>query len=957
MSYLDGLEYDFVLGDLSVVHEFDMSNFIMNAKTSLQNTNVKFDARLKFDYYASILEKAIQSLYVIKLDKASIRAFLSKFQTLDKVDRASTALMTRDLNYKDEIIEFRPQFLTQYCNMVQTVINKVLNGESSVNDVGQFLSEELPLKVKKQVVKTTLPYEVKPKDLIQDHSVPMVEVNTTFVKEKLIPFVLRYDEIKEEVIAEANSVLSTIKDTETTIKAMYMTVNSLKEKNLDSVKNADLNMVTYNAVRGILSVISFITYMMIRKINTVSDTIMACNRTYIDILNVYAVEQALNPIGGNSIAVPVNGELPSDYIVPTDTFSVADDFLKGDSDAFTLKAERIYNFHAALPNAKDIEHPDTGMDKVVADINANNAMYDAINSMFAEISRGLDTLGLEANGMLLIYDDMIKKSGFGIVLRERFQNTLNDILDVSTYGGNLNDLDSGLVNWMTYKACLDEVKLFGDRVKVSAKLCHEAFDKLMMLKNRFDRNINGEFADVEGINQLKVFLKTLYEQYVELTNITTENLMKRLNMLGEELSKMDTNLMNPEDNIAPDVIPEVHANLDLAESSVIDDTINLYHNEMIALKDQYVREMQSLITGKNVVTEAPVPGASPVTQKSPVVGNGNNNQQQNKPGQPNAQNDKSKVTVQDNNPEANAKGGAGSLPKKIGERFTARLEKFRLTADRQSKKNDPWLKANEEGLTSRSYTNVTINIPPYDNVPVQNIVENCNKVASNIKTLNPMSVQAIQTKLDMYRKIFPFVSGITDTAPLQSQFTKELSGTDENLSTIAISNGVLEQKIRGEYIPYCKQYYSNTVPNTVRNITSIAQAFDALLDEFQKDNANVPMMNVSAPSAQGTPAPSQNTAQESVSLLYEADQNQNGTKDASVGQKLNWIKDAIEQFANQVIFVLQNRTNAYFKVLSSLAPAPAVKPVKAETQKVPQNNAENNFAENPAETQQAEQQA
>ena len=959
MDYVSGLEHEYVLGDMQVFHEFDVSQFLTNAKTVIQNATVPFDMSLKFNYHTSMLEKAIQNLETIKLDKASIRAFLSKYESYEKVENAH--ITTRDLDYKKAIIEFRPQYLSQYVTMVQDVLNKVINNTTDTSDIAAFLTGELPLKVKKQVVKTILPYDVRPKDILKSEEVVnMVPVDTMFIKEKLLPFVMKYDHIKEEVLGEANAVYNSIRESEQTIKAMLLAINTLKKENkLDKLMDAKVNQATYNAVRGMMDVISYVTYMMIREINTVTSTILSCNTLYMKIMNVYAVEYVGNVNGGLNVAVNADADVPVDYIVNTDTHSLVDDMVQGDSKAFEIKANRLYEYHASIFDLSLINNPDTG--DISDESTYDKTKYSDVSDMFREISDGLNDFSMQGEDYIIVVDDVIEKGGFGVVLSERFRTTLDTIDDVTDYDNKVNAVGSGLVNYVVYKTCMDELKDFGENMQLIANQCKEAFDKLLLLKRRYDLNINGEFKDLEAVNQIKIFFETLREQFIEVVKIVTEKFMSRLNKIGENLVAMDNNLAEQREQL--DDVIDTGESVFEDLSDIYEDVESLYAEELKNLQIAYETAKAKIRYNQDVVfVEAPVPGQGAVQgavvqqvqqpQGQQPQGQLGANQQQNKSAT-------SKVTIQDNNPDAKKQSTA--MPKKLGEKFIARLTKYEEVGKRQAAKNVDWLNNNEEGLLSRSYTNVTINIPPYDNVPLKDIPENCNKVASNIKTLNPQALQTINSRGDLYRRIFPFITGITDGAPLKNQFMKEISGCDDNLSPVAISNNELKQKIAGEYIPSAKLYYAQVMDSVVKTLTSVAQSYDALLDAFGKvvetQVGVVPTTPTNATANAKPAAPQQVNASADVyptdiSIFTEANQ-PNANTAASAGQKLTWLKDAIEQFASSVISVLQNRINSYFKVLSSLAPTPPVKPVKPESQE-PQNQAQTQAQ---AQTQQAQAQA
>ena len=146
MPYLSGIEEDFVLDDLKVFREFDISHFISNAKTAISGKAeiVKLDS--KFDYYTSTLERAINTFQNIVVDSEKVRKCLSEITDID-----SFKLMMNDINSVD-VISIRPQYIGQYTTLVGEAIDKVLKGVATLDDNVGFLSGEYPLRVRRQVV-------------------------------------------------------------------------------------------------------------------------------------------------------------------------------------------------------------------------------------------------------------------------------------------------------------------------------------------------------------------------------------------------------------------------------------------------------------------------------------------------------------------------------------------------------------------------------------------------------------------------------------------------------------------------------------------------------------------------------------------------------------------------------------------------------------------------------------
>lgn len=881
MSYLKSLEREYAMGDTQLFNEFDTSHFISNAKSAITNKVEAVNMNMKFDYYTSMLKKAIQSFSTIKLDKELIRDFLMKFDSLAKLDNTNT--MVRDIEYTD-VISFKPQYLAQYVTMVQVAIDRAIRGEISQEEIVRYISGEIPEKVERQVVKTTLTYGLQSKDLVKIDSTKYVKADTAYVKGKVIPFVTKYEQIKNEAITEANSVMNAINETEETVKAIITTIEKIKASgNVDGTKIQLLNQISYNAIRGIIEVISYVSFMLIRKLNTVSSNIIACNDLYIDISNMYA-DSTMESAFDNTI-------------FNTDIKSLAEGLMNGKTTAYGSLAKNIYDFHAILPDASNIDDPvkDNQVNMEVDQHNYDKTAYENIIKSYLEISVGLDIIAVEADEYLLIYDDIIKKSGFSLILEERFQNELRDIQTVSD-----NSLD--LVR------LLAEVKDFENNMTAIANVIYETYNKLKHLQNRYASNTNGEYSDFETINELKIFLGGLEEQYKAMTEKVASACYDRIKDLGVKINNAKNN-----SNIKIDVNTiqiETSSNLDFSEAfidyndimfdSIMESYEEEHKNYFNALQRSYFAEKELVLRGVTAIFEADEPNANTATQ---------NNTQQNTTNTSTNTNS-TKVTVQDNSEQA--KGVLGKLTSKVSEFIRNTVDRFLEFIEKSAKKNLKWLQDNKDELINRSYNNVTVNILPYQNIPSKQITDDILKVQNNVKMITSQSLQSITNKDALYSKLFPFISNLKEAnGPLADQIKKYYKVGNGELQVKPISNGELKTEITTVMIPFCEEYlggYKNTLD---QNLSSLGKALDDTIASY----------NTTATT-------------ESVSIFIEAEE----TTGNNIKDKVDWMKESVKYFSGSVLNAVRDRNVDYLKVLSSLVPKTPAKPVTSNNDQANQTN-------------------
>lgn len=883
MSFLRGIEEELVRGDLEVFHEFDASHFISNAKSAITGKAETVNLKIKLTHYGDMVEKAMNNFVNIKLDKNALRTFVELSKDVN-IENAS--IFVNGLEDVNDIM-LRPQYLDQYTKIVMEAMDKVSKGEiTSESEIVQMLMGNMPMKVQKQVVRTSLPYGVTTKSLIKTSTNKLVKVDNKYVSTVALPFVEKYDTLKDEVTTEVSNTLAAIRETSEKVTAMVKVMNNIKtsQSNLPVERLRLLDQVYYNAARGIIEVISFVSFMCIRKMNMMSSNVVSCNKLYTDMMNFYSSGKHREHLTSEAVT-------DDRFVTNLDNASMADELIKGHVDAFHALANNIYELHMGIPkvnvgvtpdNVDDYEEPgQTTVDVMMDEQEYDDEIYQDIAKTYIEISNGIDRLARRSDDYMMIFDDIINYAGFTLRLEDRFRNEINKIEDLSLYRGALN-ISGGNPNTEVYKRMLAEVKAFPDNMQKIADNALETITKINALNDRYINNINGEFKDLETVNELKIFMKDLIVQYRAYSEIVVSKMMLRLKEIGEmitELSSIIYGEREPEISTYPvptDVINYTESVFDSIVEEIEQQNARIFES----LQLEYYTEKERALKGVNVVFEDE--NASQPTQTTANT----------------------KVTIQDNNVENKQTPSQANISK-IGEWFRNVIEQFMNMFNKESKKNADWLRNNKEGLLNRSYNNVTINILPYKNVAPEVITGDIGKLTNIINGLSPAVVAGFKTKEDMYKKVFPFIQGGVNTAnPLKDQFVKYYKVGSAELAVGPIANGELKSEITSVIIPYCESYYNGYINDVQNGLNTLTSAVDSLCDKF----------------ASGTTT-------ESVSI-FEADENQNASKEPSMTEKAAWLKEGIKYFEGSILNAVRDRKNDYFKVLSSLAPKAPVKPTQ-----------------------------
>lgn len=274
MSIFNDFEREYIRDTHLLLESFDISNFISNAKSNLSGKFETLKVNWKIDYYTHILEKSIENFSGININKVAINDFINAYNKSNKVP-----IKIEDIS-ESNVSVIKPQYISQYVVLIQKLLDKVREGNIDHSDITKFISPDIPNKIKRQTVKTTLD-SLTVQDVIKETTPNIITVDEDYINCNILPFITNFDTKKKTLLVEANAVLNTIKETELSIKDITETLNALKSsESIDSLNIKYLNYIYYESIRGLFDVLSYVVFMEIRKLNAFSNNVLTCNKLY-----------------------------------------------------------------------------------------------------------------------------------------------------------------------------------------------------------------------------------------------------------------------------------------------------------------------------------------------------------------------------------------------------------------------------------------------------------------------------------------------------------------------------------------------------------------------------------------------------------------------------------------------------------------------------------------------------
>lgn len=858
-------EHKFALGNLNVIHEFDKKSFLANAASYLNESTGEIN--FKTSYYSKTIAETIQGLKDITLDKEAVREF-SKISLMNQ-----TLTPIRPIDYSDVTV-INTDMLIDYSEKFKELIDSKINGKDVSRDA--IIS---PINVKKSIVKTTLDYKKPLTDIVSGRDdVKKIIPDAKYITSTVIPFVNGFEKTRTNLATEGKNILTAITTVESDIEKTIARVNNLP--NSDQM----VRYIEYNGIYNIIDIISYVTYMYVRKVNNFRTNVLNCNRLYTDIVN------------GNNLSIneyTTVGDCLNDGVISTTPANLGFNMLQGNVGAYEILANKIYELYSGKNKVDEIDDVVRLGDDVPNHIDGqytqgevayNRDIYDDIKKVFIGIGQGLYNICQVPDGLMVRKDDLIGDSGFKLALKDKFRSKLSSIDDISKIQ-YANITNRGSIDLANIDELLSEVK---DYARNMIEIAGEAINAHAILEEiieRFDYNINNEFKNVDAVKELEEWAKMFNDEYIEFVNDIAGRFMNRLANIAIVMKKIDTQItpIGEPSNIVSQAFKmlDVTDYLELATESSLDYNSYLNHLEFEAMEIAYQSLRIKKDIGYNLIFEAEGDEAEKPNEKAKFLGD---------------------IKANTGNAIEKLKSMISQWFDKLTNVFTDSINKL---ANSDSVKN---INANANKIVSLDYNTIpAVEIYPYNNIAPGTVIDNLNKLRNNIKAMNPQVIQNIQSENDLYAKLFPFIDGFNSQGDLTGQslwFNK--TGNANPTQVKSYQGDELKGFVQNDMIPFVRDY-TTTYHNTLKSTMS------AIKDDLSQ---TIGQYKTTPEPSNGTPQTT--TQQANESALFEADEPNKNTQ-TSMSHKANWMNKAVQVYCGSVMNAIRDRHNDYVKVLSRLA--------------------------------------
>ena len=689
---------------------------------------------------------------------------------------------------------------------------------------------------------------------------------------QVIPFTTNFVGNKEALIKECDELKTVMANNVDKLCEIANKINTRYEDCPIDNKVMKLNRCVFDLMYNMFLVCKNICNCYVDKLNSFYNSTEFINKTCEDIRN--------NP--------SINESVYDNTFVPVNTEDLSGRLIEGDVSAYKEFAENVYDFHSGIfHNKYEVGESDginDNFDTYVSNFKYNKEVYIDILNMFQNIFDSLNVLSKNSDDYLLVFDDMLKKSGLTVNLKDRFFNDLELIDKITQYSEPV----AGGENMDMYYRILNDIKNYPINMESIAGMIRDVYTQACDLRNRFEMRINGEFANSQAIVELQNYMADFDDQFKYIVNIVAAKTMARLKELAY-LAEHHSLVINDNDK-AVGFIEDV----DFTEGSVENDLeIHRIYNEseIRELSMDYYKADSFNRYGIHVV----------FTEADDDNQNAQNNTATNTNQTQTADKNNTKVTVTDNSSDSSntEKTTNPSVLKNIAEAvqkwFDDVLNRFDTLCERQASKNTKWLDNNKDVLNSRRYVNVSASILPYEeNMDNKKLLNELSSAAANISTVKS-KLNTLNSEADVIKALFPNVKN-TDPAQFSDDCVRYFKVGTAELAVKQYLNNELGNLVKTSILPFCESYYSTYVNSVKDNVNKIKTAVAGATEDVKTESY---------------------VSMEDGYLIYEADEED---KSSGLKQKMDWVRKYAKLYTGSALNAIRDRNNDYFKLLAALVP-------------------------------------
>lgn len=919
---------EFLIAMESAQREYDMNAFVCNARNALYESSevAHLPSNLGIDkVLPSLMEE-------VKLVKANENVGMSICNKGKKMNDVAYSYLGYLPSIYDEPIDISSDYFKDYNSNVNTICSKLISALQSADSPTERSTitaeaieqlHQITRATKRQIVRTSLDiYDTAVDDLCVDRTTKYIPYTCEYMKNEIYPFAKYFGEEINDCYNQVSNLNSCVQDVTTEVRYRERAVEQACKENPELCKY--LNEFLYNANQAFMDLIKFVNYAAIRKVTDLKHNAKCCK----ELKNRMDLIERTRP--GATVIVKEGGD--TDIIRTDDDIAIGKRLLDGNSDAYTTLAKNSYDFHKSLllQIFGSAEEPDTIVARFIDEHEYDESPYNSILEITTIISAGLDKMSAMATDNIIVVDDIIESSGLAIALDAQYESRIKLLEDTSKYdSATITEVSA---NVDIYREILHEIKDYPKNMKTVATAIADTYKKLGILRGQLDVNLNSEFKNMQAIVELKQYLISLDEQYINFTQMIGTAMMNRLKRTVIAAEKISIHI--EQERIVPFGM-QTYESVDFeteASKILLDYERGLTDVMMEALHDSFMYAWNEKVRHKQYITEA----------EATIGTNGNNtNTQQNN----NAGMNQAAAANNSAQQQQSVRNRLQALKDAIKKQFEEMLTKFReninkmsvTQADNSKVAYGAWIEANAEALLNRSYTNVKLEILPYEKgMPFDNLLTDVQQFQGQVSGIKASEANTLKTDAAILRRLFSTKGNIQltddmDLAKCKSAISDALlkyyKVGNEAYTIRSYSDNELKTLVTS-MVNFCKNYFGGQQEQLTTALNNISNTLQTSANGFIMEQTEYIMSKVDQIiMEEGEDQQPSTTPKVSTVETPGASQTQQGAQgngeSMSLTNMMNTLQAGCVTYSGTVCNAVRDRIVDYYKALQSLMPKQA----------------------------------
>lgn len=895
----------FLFEETEIMNEYDEANFVNNLNFYKEGVEKVLSVVITKDGESKIdmISSAMDHLKDICGDYKELVAFFEGIHDSTKLDDLPLATKVYNMSAIEKI---RPQYLRQITTDISLAIDKFLKDKMSKREIENiYLTDGYLLNCKKQLARTSIPYNLDPKDMTRYDCGVIVNINGEFIDSTIFPFLRNIPQFVKDLEVTAANTMSAIRYGYDEVE-VYATVvdNLLKENKITVEQFRFLNKFLYKAIRNFMNAASYLTFIMLRKIGIVASNMTTYKELQIKILNYFPEgERVLHEHVMDGSFNDIDGD------------ALVHSILLNDNSLFRSVIQTIVNRERSdlsyvFGNCSNDD------DHSIIDLELQNhpfkdVCYKNAIGIFRQLADSFDCIRANAKDSQIPFDDIINKCGLSDPLTSRFTSVIHDISNVKDYeyliGKDLSMEDKKRIYFMALNELTGAEKLMDE---LSETIC-DTYNKYLELEEDLNQGDTLVFGNSETVKELLQFLDDFDAEYRQLVLAILQGFISRFKELQNTINTIEKELfVNPDvNNLQLESDDEVFdfGSYMLESSSEINESINQIVFE--SLLREYYKERVYYETGMKVVYEAGLATSASATN------DGTNNNQ-------------NKSNNTNNNNQKSFKDQMEAIINAIRNFFTKSKDMLEGIIENQSG-NLTWLQNNREALINRNFTGMTFNVLPYEKyVSTDQILTDIQSLQTNVSNLNSNNISKYNTQRSLNSYLFKFM--------------ENNAGSTEDISEVAnkyykVKNAPLEvmpykggqaKALMPVMIDYCIAFYSSFSSDLLKRLDDLSKTTTDVLNKMSVIKESVVLEADGDNNNQNGNQNNQQNQKNNTKPSVQKDTTGSSVR-GNDGKKvetdstytiIKWLNRSVQAFSSAVLNAARDRNYDYLKIIQAAAP-------------------------------------